>query len=105
MSVYSDDETDSVKLQNLGQLCFDLGSVYLSVKDYAKYMVAAESTTMGTGMYYLSWLDFMGANSSASGSEYCEYLVAEYMDSLEGYDYKASMSYVKLSKPYSLNAL
>ena len=72
--------------------------VAMAVKDYAKYMVAAESTTMGTGMYYLSWLDFMGANSSASGSEYCEYLVAEYMDSLEGYDYKASMSYVKLSK-------
>lgn len=34
--LYSDDETDAVKLQNLGQLCFDLGSVYLSVKDYAK---------------------------------------------------------------------
>lgn len=34
--LYSDDETDAVKLQNLGQLCFDLGSVYLSVKDYVK---------------------------------------------------------------------
>lgn len=72
--------------------------VAMAVKDYAKYMVAAESTTMGTGMYYLSWLDYMGENSSASGSEYCEYLVSEYMDSIEEYDYKASMSYVKLSK-------
>ena len=34
--LYSDDETDAVKLENLGQLCYDLGSVYLSVKDYKK---------------------------------------------------------------------
>ena len=72
--------------------------VAMAVKDYAKYMVAAESTTLGTGMYYLNWLDYMGENSSASGSEYCELLVSDYMDSIEEYDYKASMSYVKLSK-------
>ncbi len=34
--LYSGDETDIVKLENLGQLCYDLGTVYLSVKDYAK---------------------------------------------------------------------
>lgn len=33
---YSVDETDAVKLQNLGQLCCDLGTVYFSVMDYAK---------------------------------------------------------------------
>lgn len=34
--LYSEDETDPMKLENMGQLCYDLGTVYLSVKDYAK---------------------------------------------------------------------
>ena len=72
--------------------------VAMAVKDYAKYMVAAESTTAGTGMYYLNWLDYRGEDASASGAEYCELLVSDYMDSIETTDYKASMSYVKLSK-------
>jgi tetratricopeptide (TPR) repeat protein len=34
--LYCDDETDAVKLQNMGQICYDIGTVYLSCQDYDK---------------------------------------------------------------------
>ena len=35
-ALYCDDETDAVKLQNMGQICYDIGTVYLSCQDYVK---------------------------------------------------------------------
>lgn len=34
--LYCDDETNAVKLQNMGQICYDIGTVYLSCQDYVK---------------------------------------------------------------------
>ncbi len=34
--LYSDDETDAVKLENMGQICYDIGTVYLSCHNYEK---------------------------------------------------------------------
>ena len=72
--------------------------VAMAVKDYAKYMVAAESYTVGIGLNYESWLNYMEKNPYSSGAEYGEVLVMDYMDSLEQIDYPASMSSINLSK-------
>jgi tetratricopeptide (TPR) repeat protein len=34
--LYSDNETDAVKLGNMGQICYDMGTVYLSCQNYEK---------------------------------------------------------------------
>lgn len=36
LELYSGDETDAVKLVSLGQICFDMATVYLSCKEYEK---------------------------------------------------------------------
>ena len=72
--------------------------VALAVRDYAKYMVAAESYTVGTGLDYSGWLNYMGENPEAVGFEYGEILVTEYMDSVTGSRNLASMSTITLSK-------
>lgn len=36
LELYCDDETNAVKLQNMGQICYDMGTVYLSCQDYDK---------------------------------------------------------------------
>lgn len=36
LELYSDDESDAVKRENMGQICYDMGTVYLSCQDYAK---------------------------------------------------------------------
>lgn len=56
--------------------------VAMAVKDYAKYMVAAESYTVGIGLNYESWLNYMEKNPYSSGAEYGEVLVMDYMESV-----------------------
>ena len=91
----SDVEFESIVMDACNMCTLEIA---MAVKDYAKYMVAAESITAGVGMDYISWLNYMGKNSDASGSEYCELLVTKYMDSLEGTGEMVSMSAINLSK-------
>lgn len=72
--------------------------VAMAVKEYSKYMVAAESYTAGTGMYYTSWLEHMGKNPDTVGAEYGELLVSDYMDSIDDDEKVVSMSSINLSK-------
>lgn len=72
--------------------------VAMAVKDYADYLVAAESTVIGTGLYYTSWLDYLGENVDAQPVDYCELIVKDYMETAEAARTEASMSYIDLSK-------
>ncbi len=70
--------------------------VAMAIKDYAKYMVAAESYVAGIGLYYTSWLS--DVVNGADALDYCETIVSDYMDSLEPYGAVGSMSIIKLNK-------
>ena len=70
--------------------------VAMAIKDYAKYMVAAENVVAGQGMNYYTWLEYMEKNQDATGAQYGEYLASEYMDSVN--DKKLAMSVIDLSK-------
>ena len=70
--------------------------VAMSIKDYADYMVAAESTVVGYGMDYTSWLDYAGGDDADLEESY-EIMAASYMDSLEGRQ-AASISLIDLGK-------
>ena len=72
--------------------------VAMAVKDHAKYMVAAESYTAGSGMHYTSWFEYMEQNQEAIGAEYGELLVSNYMESVDDGNYIVSMSAINLSK-------
>ena len=70
--------------------------VAMAIKDYAKYMVAAESYVAGIGLYYTSWLS--DVVNGADALDYCETIVSDYMDSLKPYKAVGSMSIIKLNK-------
>ena len=72
--------------------------VAMAIKDYAKYMVAAESYTWDIGMSYDVWLNYLDDNRNASALESCELLVTEYMESIAKRDLIGSMSLINLSK-------
>ncbi len=71
--------------------------VAMSIKDYAKYMVAAESYVLGIGMDYTSWLNYLGTEDVTTLDSY-EVLATTYMDSLEAYEVAGSISLINLSK-------
>ncbi len=70
----------------------------MSIRDSADYFVAAESTVIGTGLYYTDWLNYLEENKNVATEEYCELLVKDYMDTARKYNAAASMSYIDLSK-------
>lgn len=69
--------------------------VAMSLKDYAEYMVAAESTVVGYGMEYTSWLNYVGSEGSDLEDSY-ELMAAAYMDSVKSQ--AASISLIELDK-------
>jgi len=44
LSLYSENETEAVKLQNLGQIYFDIATVYLSCNDYSESWACIEKS-------------------------------------------------------------
>lgn len=71
--------------------------VAMAIKDYAKYMIAAESYLLGVGMDYTAWLNYLGGEDVTALDSY-EILATTYMESLEQYGVAASISMISLSK-------
>ncbi|MBQ7782044.1 MAG: zinc-ribbon domain-containing protein [Lachnospiraceae bacterium] len=76
--------------------------VAMSIKDYAKYMVAAESTMLGnsqegSGVDYDVWLNYLGTEDVTLLESY-ELLVTSYMDTLDSMGAAGSISLIDLRK-------
>ena len=72
--------------------------VAMAIMDNADYMVAAESYVNGIGIYYTDWLNQTSSAQEYLVQDYCETIVADYMDSLDEEGLVGSMSVIKLSK-------
>lgn len=75
--------------------------VAMALKDYAKYMVAAESVVVGYGMDYIGWLGCY-AEEDVDFSESYEVMAMTYMDSVEEIGRAGSISVIDLRKIQSV---
>ncbi|MGN0166206.1 MAG: clostripain-related cysteine peptidase [Lachnospiraceae bacterium] len=71
--------------------------VAMAIKDYANYMVAAESYVVGNGMDYTSWLDCYEDDDFDYADSY-EELAEAYMESVEVNELVGSISIIDLGK-------
>ena len=71
--------------------------VAMALKDYAKYMVAAESTVVGYGMDYTAWLNCYVEEDVVLSESY-EVMAMAYMDSVDEIGQAGSISVIDLRK-------
>lgn len=109
-SLFPDDTLDDYELGNaleaagvhFDSVIFDacnMGTleVGLALKDYADYMIGAESYVNGIGLGYSNWITVLSNNGASEGS-YREKVVSDYMIACDDYGMVASMSVIDLSR-------
>ncbi len=75
----------------------------MALKDYADYMVAAESYVMGKGLYYSGWLAELSKDDADNTVSACKVAADEYMAALDNAGTVGSISVIDLSKIDALN--
>ena len=66
----------------------------MALKDYCDYMIGAESTVAGNGLYYTSWLSQTGGDCQS----FCETAALDYIDDIHYNGWEGSMSLIRLDK-------
>jgi len=85
----ADIDFDAVIFDACNMCTLEMG---MALKDHAKYMVGAESYVNNAGIYYTNWLGELDGDPSS----FCETIVKDYMDAIDGYGQVGSMSVVRL---------
>ena len=65
--------------------CCLMGSLEVAkaLDPYTEYVVAAESSVWGRGLYYTDIINYLGNDPSCSADDYCEYIVRDFFEVIE----------------------
>ncbi|MBR4208350.1 MAG: hypothetical protein IKQ88_07135 [Lachnospiraceae bacterium] len=75
-------------------LCCTL-EMAIAVRDCTDYMLCAETTVSGTGMYYTGWLSTIEKNQGVTADTYCVQALQDYREAIHKKNYTGSLSVLK----------